>query len=95
MGKRPQNKVKQKKSKEIFRKPETTQIWQRLEKTKVAGKEECLEAFLKISKDIEKGKYNFQEGTVNMGKYFVISEADRQGSSFVHIVPSEAHKIFV
>lgn len=93
MGKRPQNKVK-KSVKEVFRKPETIPIWQRLEKIKIVGKEECLDAFLKIAKEIERGKYKFQEGSSDMGKYFIVNEAERQGSSFVHIVPVETYKVF-
>ena len=94
MGKRPQNKVRGKAAGGLFKGPETIPVWQRLEKIKIAGRSECIDAFLKISKEIEGGKYSFREGSVDMGKYFVVNEADRQGSSFVHIVPAEAYKTF-
>lgn len=102
MGKRAQNKVRKveiirttgKSKPTVYRRPETTPIWQRLEKVQIKGKQECLDAFLKISKDIENGKYKFEEGSQDMGKYFVVNETERQGSSFVHIVPSETYKMF-
>lgn len=94
MGKRPQNKVIKKKTKEVFREPETAPIWQRLEKIKISGKKECIDAFLSTWKEIEKGKYNFKEGSFDMGKYFVVNETGRQNSNFVHIVPSETYKMF-
>ncbi len=93
MGKRSQNKVNKAK-KEVFRKSETIPIWQKLEKIEIKNKNECIDAFLKIAKEVEKGKYNFQEGSTNMGTYYIVNEADRQGSSFVHIVPAETYKIF-
>lgn len=93
MGKRAQNKVKAGR-KEIFRKPETTPIWQKLGRIQLRNKEKCLNAFLKILDDITSGKYNFQEGSTDMGEYFIVNEAERQGSSFVHIVPAETYKVF-
>lgn len=109
MGKRAQAKVKKRprrdveiirtpknapRGKEVFRRPETSGMWDDLSGVKVSGKAECLEAFVRIVGEVESGRYKFVEGTVEKGSYSVVNEAERNGSSFVHVVPREAHKIF-
>lgn len=97
MGKRTQNKVNrkfEKKTNASFKGPETIPIWQKLENVRIRNKKECIEAFVKILKQVEDGNYKFQEGVEDMKKYFVVNEANRQGSNFIHIVPKETYEIF-
>jgi hypothetical protein len=86
--------VKAAKKADQTRSPETIPIWQKLEKIQIKNKKESIEAFMKILKQVESGKYKFEEGSENNGKYFVVNEVNRQGSNFVHIVPNEAFEIF-
>lgn len=80
--------------KEIFKKPETIPIWQKLEKIEIKNKKECLDAFIKIVKEVERGKHKFVESVTDGGPYYIVSESNRQGSNFIHVVPKEAYKIF-
>lgn len=86
--------MKARRKREVFRKPETIPIWQKLERIQIVNKEKCLDAFLKIVAEVGDGKYDFREGATGMGEYYIVNEADRQGSSFVHIVPAEAYRVF-
>lgn len=78
----------------VYRKPETSQIWQRLNSVKISVKGECIDAFLRIMREVENGSYALQLGDQDKGKYVVVHEQERQGSMFVHVVPKEAYKIF-
>lgn len=75
-------------------KSETAPMWQRLAAVRVSDPKACIDAFVRIMRELENGSYAIQEGERDFGKYFVIHEADRQGSVFVHVVPKEAYKIF-
>lgn len=106
MGKRAQDKVRSKKGAEIirttgkarrdevFRKPETAGIWDRVSRIKIGSKDECLDAFVRTVREVEEKRYKFKEGATDMGNYFVVNEPERNGSSFVHIVPAETYRIF-
>jgi len=78
----------------VYRKPETSQIWQRLASLKISGKDECIQAFVRIMREVENGSYAMQLGDQDRGSYFVVHEQQRQGSMFVHVVPKEAYKTF-
>lgn len=77
-----------------FKKPETTQMWQRVESSKILDRQACIDAFISIMRELENGSYAIEPGERDMGKYFVVHEPDRQGSVFLHVVPKEAYKIF-
>lgn len=94
MGKRTQDRVKKIQKKEAEKSSGTTSLWQKLEKIQIRSKKECIESFVKLLKDVESGKYKFEEGVTDMGKYFVVNETGRQKSNFVHVVPKEAYEIF-
>ncbi|MBI4894251.1 MAG: hypothetical protein HY833_00750 [Candidatus Aenigmarchaeota archaeon] len=78
----------------VYRKPETSQMWQRLGSIKISGKDECIDAFVRIMREVENGSYALQPGEQDKGKYVLVHEQERQGSMFVHVVPKEAYKIF-
>jgi hypothetical protein len=75
-------------------KSETASMWRKLEAVKVSDPNLCIDAFVRIVRELENGSYAIQEGEKDMGKYFVIHEPDRKGSIFVHIVPKEAYAVF-
>jgi hypothetical protein len=78
----------------VYRKPETSQIWQKLGSIKISGKDECIDAFLRIMREVENRSYALQLGERDMGKYVLVHEQERQGSMFIHVVPKEAYKMF-
>lgn len=69
-------------------------MWQKLERVQVKNKKESIDAFMKILKEVENGKYKFEEGSHDNGKYFIVNESGRHGSNFVHVVPKETYEIF-
>jgi len=84
MGKRSQARLKKK----------TVSIWDKLNKVKIKNKEKSLDAFVNTVKEVEKKKYKFKEGTIKKDLYYIVNEPERNGGSFVHIVPKEAYNVF-
>jgi len=78
----------------VYKKPETSQMWQRLASLKISGKDECIQAFVRIMREVENGSYAMQLGDQDKGSYILVHEQQRQGSMFIHVVPKEAYKVF-
>jgi hypothetical protein len=70
----------------------------RAEKEQIQGgddKEACIKAFMEIVELAQKGRYSFSQGVADMGDYMVVHEDDREGSSFVHVVPKSMKRHFM
>lgn len=89
--------MKKKSTKKSAKKKVTSNIkvWDEVSQLKIKSKDECINAFLEIVKLAQKGKYKFEEGHHDKGKYYVVNEPNRGGSSFVFIVPKEVYKNFL
>lgn len=70
-------------------------VWDKVSQVEIKSKDECINAFLEIVKLAQKGKYKFEEGHRDKGKYYIVNESNRGGSSFVHVVPKEVYKNFL
>ncbi len=81
------------KNKELM-KPPTISIWEKARTIKIKNKEKIIRNFLKIVKDVKEKKYKFKKGDVEMNGFWLVNEENRNGSSFIHIVPKESYETF-
>jgi hypothetical protein len=80
-------------SKKVARQTKKSQKKQ--SKTRPKVNNESIQAFIDTIDQAQKGNYEFIEGHHDKGSYFLVNEANRGGSSFVHIVPKELYEDFL
>ena len=70
------------------------EIWKRLSELDVDNKEKFVEIFASLVREIQDGKFNFNDNKVEKEDYYLIVEEGRLNSYFIHVVPKQAYGLF-
>lgn len=69
-------------------------IWRKLLNVNVKNKKRFQNLFSEITEQVRTGKFELKVGEAEHSDYFLVVEADRMSSYFIHIVPKEAYTLF-
>jgi len=68
--------------------------WETLSKTELKDKKKHIRAFIQLYKKIESGRFELKKEEKEKKNHFEVTEENRVGGWFVHIVPKETYSLF-